>query len=95
MRTETIVLLIGGEPFTEQLLMWWNFIGRTHEEIVEARNDWEAESERFGYVDGHDGERIPAPPMPNVRLTPRRRRSLERLGHTRFRSAEVSDTLSI
>lgn len=72
-RTDTIVLLIGGEPFTEQLLMWWNFIGRTHEDIVEARNDWEAESERFGFVDGHDGVRIPAPPMPNVRLTPRRR----------------------
>ena len=74
-RAETIVMLIGGEPFTEQLLMWWNFIGRTHDEIVEARHDWESESERFGYVDGHDGERIPAPPMPNVRLTPRRRTS--------------------
>ncbi|MEO6605791.1 MAG: pirin family protein [Aeromicrobium sp.] len=72
-RSDSIVMLIGGEPFFEQLLMWWNFIGRTHEEIVEARNDWEAESERFGYVDGHDGVRIPAPPMPNVRLTPRRR----------------------
>lgn len=72
-RSDTIILLIGGEPFFEQLLMWWNFIGRTHEEIVEARNDWEAESERFGFVDGHDGVRIPAPPMPNVRLTPRRR----------------------
>ena len=72
-RSDTIVLLIGGEPFSEQLLMWWNFIGRTHDEIVEARNDWEAASERFGFVDGHDGVRIPAPPMPNVRLTPRRR----------------------
>ncbi len=72
-RSETIILLIGGEPFYEQLIMWWNFIGRTHDEIVEARHDWEAESERFGFVDGHDGVRIPAPPMPNVRLTPRRR----------------------
>ncbi len=72
-RSDAIILLIGGEPFTEQLLMWWNFIGRTHDEIVEARADWEAESERFGFVDGHDGVRIPAPPLPNVRLTPRRR----------------------
>ncbi len=72
-RADTILMLIGGEPFREELLMWWNFIGRTHEEIAEARHDWEAESERFGFVDGHGNERIPAPPMPNVRLTPRRR----------------------
>jgi hypothetical protein len=53
--------------------MWWNFIGRTHDEIADARADWEAESERFGFVDGHHGEVIPAPPLPNVRLKPRRR----------------------
>ena len=53
--------------------MWWNFVGRSHEEIVEAREAWEAASARFGEVAGHD-ERIPAPPMPAVRLTRRRRR---------------------
>ncbi|WBQ02875.1 pirin family protein [Kribbella sp. CA-293567] len=35
----TRFLLLGGEPFEESLVMWWNFIGRTHEEVVAARND--------------------------------------------------------
>ena len=34
--------LLGGEPLGEDLLMWWNFVGRNHEEIVQARDDWEA-----------------------------------------------------
>ncbi|WP_293782164.1 pirin family protein [uncultured Aeromicrobium sp.] len=69
-----IVMLLGGERFEEDLVMWWNFIGRTHEEIVRARADWEAGSARFGHVDGHDGAIIPAPLMPDLRLKPRRRR---------------------
>jgi redox-sensitive bicupin YhaK (pirin superfamily) len=68
------VLLLGGEPFTEEIVMWWNFIGRSHEEIVQARADWESESERFGQVTGFDGPRLPAPPMPNTRLKSRGRR---------------------
>ena len=69
-----IVFLLGGEPFSEQIIMWWNFVGRTHEEIVAARADWENDAPRFGHVPGHGGERIPAPPMPGVRLTTRQRR---------------------
>jgi redox-sensitive bicupin YhaK (pirin superfamily) len=69
-----IVLLIGGEPLAEDLVMWWNFVGRTHEEIEEARSDWESGADRFGPpIAVHDGARIPAPPLPGVRLTPRRR----------------------
>ena len=30
-------LLIGGEPLGEQIVMWWNFVGRSHEEIVAYR----------------------------------------------------------
>jgi redox-sensitive bicupin YhaK (pirin superfamily) len=67
-------LLLGGEPFGEEIVMWWNFIGRSHEEIVQARADWESESERFGEVSGFDGPRLPAPPMPNTRLKSRGRR---------------------
>lgn len=67
------LFLLGGEPFEDDIVMWWNFVGRTHEEIAEAREAWESQSERFGVVAGHD-ERIPAPPMPAVRLTRRRRR---------------------
>ncbi len=70
---DTTVLLIGGEPFTESLVMWWNFIGRSHDDIVKAREEWEQASDRFGQVEGHD-QVIPAPPLPKVRLTPRRRR---------------------
>ncbi|WP_217178594.1 pirin family protein [Streptomyces sp. AC495_CC817] len=73
-----LLFLLGGEPFADEIVMWWNFAGRSHEEIVAARDDWEAESagrspDRFGAVEGHDA-RIPAPPLPDVRLMPRGRR---------------------
>jgi quercetin 2,3-dioxygenase len=65
------VLLLGGEPFPEPIVMWWNFIGRDHDEIVSMRQSWEAQDGRFGSFAGYPGERIPAPPMPGVRLSPR------------------------
>ena len=68
------VFLLGGEPFEADIVMWWNFVGRSHDEIVAAREAWEAQSPRFGTVVDHGPERIPAPPLPAVRLTPRRRR---------------------
>ncbi len=71
-------LLLGGVPQVDDLVMFWNFIGRTHEDVARARADWEdpeASAERFGAVPGHSSaERIPSPPLPPVRLTPRRRR---------------------
>jgi redox-sensitive bicupin YhaK (pirin superfamily) len=68
------ILLLGGEPFPDELVMWWNFVGRSHEEIAAARQDWEADNrDRFPLVEGHGNDRIPAPPLPAVRLTPRRR----------------------
>ena len=69
-----LVFLLGGEPLEEQLVMWWNFVGRSHEEIADAWDEWQSRSPRFGDVDGHGDVRIPAPPMPRVRLTPRARR---------------------
>ena len=71
-------LLHGGEPFEEEIVMWWNFIGRSHEEIVEQRAAWNGaglhdEPERFGAVKDFDGDRLLAPPMPNTRLKPRGR----------------------
>lgn len=68
------LFLLGGEPFEDDIVMWWNFVARTHEEIVAARDSWEAGAERFGRVVDHGDERIPAPPLPGVRLTTRRRR---------------------
>jgi quercetin 2,3-dioxygenase len=68
------LLLLGGTPFGEDLLMWWNFVARTHEEIVRARADWEA-GRRFGVVD-HPAGRLPAPALPTtpLRARPSRRR---------------------
>ena len=56
------LLFIGGPPFPETILMWWNFVARTPEEIARARTDWEA-GLRFGPVKGYDGASIPAPPL--------------------------------
>ena len=68
------VLLLGGEPFEEEIVMWWNFVGRSHEEIVAYREAWESGSSRFGEVQGYAGStpRLPAPPLPNARIKPRR-----------------------
>ncbi|MEV6765748.1 pirin family protein [Streptomyces sp. NPDC051105] len=64
-------ILLGGPPFEEEIVMWWNFIGRSHDDIVRARADWEASSDRFGTVDGYPGRRLPAPALPNAVITPR------------------------
>jgi redox-sensitive bicupin YhaK (pirin superfamily) len=66
------LMVLGGEPFDERIVMWWNFVGRDHDEVVEARHDW-AHGGRFGEVHGYDGAPLPAPPMPITRLLPRGR----------------------
>lgn len=66
------LMLLGGEPFSEQILMWWNFIGRSHDEIVQAREQWNARGDRFGEFEDQIGGWIPAPEMPNVTLKPNR-----------------------
>ncbi len=73
-------LLIGGEPLNEQILMWWNFVGRTHDEVVEYRRQWQAEigaepgdstTKRFGDFPAGEPDPLPAPVLPTVRLRPR------------------------
>ncbi|MFW5417738.1 pirin family protein [Nocardiopsis sp. CNT-189] len=66
------LLLLGGAPFEEEIVMWWNFVGRSHEDIVRAREEWRRASDRFGAVDGYDGDRLPAPGLPNATIRPRR-----------------------
>ncbi|HEU4912754.1 MAG TPA: pirin family protein [Actinomycetes bacterium] len=70
-------LLLGGEPFEEQLLMWWNFVGRTHDEVAAAREEWMTAvggaDTRFGHVPAYDGPALPAPALPGTRLRPRGR----------------------
>lgn len=65
------VVLLGGEPFKEKIVMWWNFIARTHDEIFQMRQDWESQSQRFPSFTDRIGGRIPAPPLPNLKLKPR------------------------
>jgi quercetin 2,3-dioxygenase len=67
------LFLLGGEPFDEPLVMWWNFVGRSHEEIAQARLDWQSASGRFGTVTGYAGDPLPAPDLPTVRLKARDR----------------------
>jgi redox-sensitive bicupin YhaK (pirin superfamily) len=69
------VLLLGGEPFAEEIVMWWNFVARTHDEVERARAQWNVGGDpRFGEVEHYPtDERLAAPPLPNVRLQPRGR----------------------
>ncbi|MFD4138555.1 pirin family protein [Streptomyces sp. NPDC058572] len=66
------LMLLGGEPFDEEIVMWWNFIGRTNEEIAQARSDW-TDGTRFGEVKGYDGGPLAAPELPATPLKPRGR----------------------
>ena len=59
------LFLLGGVPLGEQLVMWWNLVARTPEEIEAAVADWRAG--RFGTVAGYDGEPLPAPPLVAIR----------------------------
>jgi hypothetical protein len=53
--------------------MIWNWIGRSQDEIEQARRDW-TEGTRFGEVKGYDGAPLPAPELPATPLKPRGRR---------------------
>ncbi|MER5676210.1 pirin family protein [[Kitasatospora] papulosa] len=66
------LMLLGGEPFAEEIVMWWNFVGRSHEEIERARQDW-VRGVRFGDVNGYAGARLSAPELPPGPLKPRGR----------------------
>ncbi|MBO0609558.1 pirin family protein [Myceligenerans salitolerans] len=82
-------VLIGGEPFTEDVVMWWNFVGRTHDDVARARDQWMAQiadlpdgltayadgarDARFGRVDGYASGPLRAPALPEMRLKPRTR----------------------
>ncbi|MCP9274847.1 pirin family protein [Mycolicibacterium arenosum] len=65
------LLVLGGPPFGEELVMWWNFVGRSHSDIVEYRRRWQDHDARFGSVVGYPGNRLSAPPLPNGALRPR------------------------
>ncbi|MCU1350875.1 MAG: Pirin family protein [Acidimicrobiales bacterium] len=61
--SEARLLLLGGVPFESPILMWWNYVARTRDEVDAARADWMQRSERFGETSS-SMERIPAPRPP-------------------------------
>ncbi|MBN9099420.1 MAG: pirin family protein [Pseudonocardia sp.] len=61
-------LLLGGVPFAEEIVMWWNFVARSGDEVAAARTRWAAGG--FGEV---PGEPLAAPPLPPAPLVPRGR----------------------
>ena len=61
-------LLIGGTPFGEEILVWWNFVARTREEIAAATRDWNAG--RFGAVRGSPAPPLVAPDVAGLNLRP-------------------------
>jgi redox-sensitive bicupin YhaK (pirin superfamily) len=63
----TRLLLIGGEPFGRDVLLWWNFVGRTREDMETATADWNA-GRRFGEVRGTELSRLRAPDIAALRL---------------------------
>ncbi len=65
------VMILGGEPFASEIVMWWNFVGRSHDEIVAFRSAWEQREERFPPVVSPHEKVMGAPPMPTVPLRPR------------------------
>lgn len=65
------VLLIGGTPFGEKILVWWNFVARTREEMAEATRDWNS-GRRFGAVHGSPAPALVAPDVAGLNLRPAR-----------------------
>jgi redox-sensitive bicupin YhaK (pirin superfamily) len=60
-------LLLGGAPFGEEVLMWWNFVARTPDEMVRATADWNA-GRHFGAVPGTTLARLAAPDPSRLHL---------------------------
>ena len=75
--TPTRLLILGGAPLGERIVMWWNFIARSHDEIAELRVQWQLEVEgrsetiQFGMPVGDPHLPLSAPDLPPVRLKPR------------------------
>ena len=64
----TRLLLLGGEPWAEPPLLWWNFVGREPAEMHTWAADWtRADGGRFGEVTGYVGQRLTVPPVPALR----------------------------
>jgi hypothetical protein len=43
-------MVLDGVPFAEEILMWWNFVARSRDEIDAADRSWQLDDGRFGAV---------------------------------------------
>jgi redox-sensitive bicupin YhaK (pirin superfamily) len=73
---DALLLLLGGPPFGEQIVMWWNFIGRDHDDVAGYRAQWQhllesGADERFSLPAGDPLPPLPAPALPNARMVKR------------------------
>ena len=62
------VMLCGGEAFTTERHVWWNFVSSRKERIQQAKEDWKAG--RFAKVAGDEKEFIPIPEIPKTATYP-------------------------
>lgn len=70
---DSLLLVLGGTPFGEKIVMWWNFIGRDHDEVAEYRAEWQklieqGHSDLFTLPAADLMPPIPAPALPNARM---------------------------
>lgn len=76
-RTAVRLLVLGGTPLGEEIVMWWNYIGRSHDEVKQFHEQWLAEvagtasETQFGWPIGDDQPAEVAPPFPALTLKPR------------------------
>ncbi|MFI4938214.1 MAG: pirin family protein [Candidatus Berkiellales bacterium] len=57
------LIIVGGKPFDEEILIWWNFVARSKAEMEQATTAWQT-SDYFGEVKGYQGDRLVAPTIP-------------------------------
>jgi len=65
------LMLVGGAPFGEEILLWWNFVARDAQEMQQAARDWNA-GRRFGAVRGSPSPPLTAPEPTGLQLRPTR-----------------------
>jgi len=78
---DALLLVLGGPPFGEQIVMWWNFIGRDHDEVADYRAQWQRLLDEGGVVRSGDDRfslppddplpPLPPPALPNARMVKR------------------------
>lgn len=67
------LVLIGGVPLHERFVMWWNFIGTSHAEVVAARESWmsdvvERNASDYGLSPEVDADTDPAAKLKDARF---------------------------